>query len=51
MQMEGGFLQREIALALGISEKGVSAYVSRGRKRFRWSHRALEAENERESCT
>jgi len=44
MQVEGGFSQREIASALGISEKSVSAYVSRGRVQFRRAHRALEDE-------
>jgi RNA polymerase sigma-70 factor (ECF subfamily) len=49
MQIEGGFSQREIAKALGISEKSVSAYVSRGREQFRRAHRALEAEMNQDS--
>jgi DNA-directed RNA polymerase specialized sigma24 family protein len=44
MQVEGSFSQREIAAALDISEKSVSAYVSRGREQFRRAHRALENE-------
>jgi RNA polymerase sigma factor (sigma-70 family) len=44
LQLEGGFAQREIAAALRISEKSVSAYVSRGREQFRRAHRALEQE-------
>lgn len=35
LQLYAGFSQREIALALKISEKSVSAYVSRGREQFR----------------
>ncbi len=35
LQLVAGFSQREIADALGISEKSVSAYVSRGREQFR----------------
>jgi RNA polymerase sigma-70 factor (ECF subfamily) len=49
MQVEDGFSQREIATALGISEKSVSAYVSRGREQFRQTHRALEAEGHHDS--
>jgi DNA-directed RNA polymerase specialized sigma24 family protein len=48
MQVEGGFSQREIAAALGITEKSVSAYVSRGREQFRRAHRALEDETNRD---
>jgi RNA polymerase sigma-70 factor (ECF subfamily) len=44
MQVEGGFSQREIAAALGVGEKSVSAYVSRGREQFRRAYRALEIE-------
>jgi RNA polymerase sigma-70 factor (ECF subfamily) len=44
LQVEGGFTQREIAAALGIGEKSVSAYVSRGREQFRRAHRAHESE-------
>ncbi|HEX6123225.1 MAG TPA: RNA polymerase sigma factor [Ktedonobacterales bacterium] len=47
LQVEGGFSQREIAELLGISEKSVSAYVSRGRERFRQAYAALENESER----
>lgn len=35
LQLVAGFSQREIAESLGISEKSVSAYVSRGREQFR----------------
>jgi RNA polymerase sigma-70 factor (ECF subfamily) len=49
MQVEGGFSQREIAAALGIGEKSVSAYVSRGREQFRGAHRALEIEPNQDS--
>ncbi|MDQ2902083.1 MAG: RNA polymerase sigma factor [Ktedonobacteraceae bacterium] len=35
LQLVGGFSQREIAELLEISEKSVSAYVSRGREQFR----------------
>ena len=35
LQLVAGFSQREIAGSLGISEKSVSAYVSRGREQFR----------------
>jgi len=48
MQVEGGCSQREIAAALGITEKSVSAYVSRGREQFRRAHRALEDETNRD---
>jgi RNA polymerase sigma-70 factor (ECF subfamily) len=41
LQVEGGFSQREIAELLGISEKSVSAYVSRGREQFRRAHGRL----------
>jgi len=44
LQIEGGFSQREIAELLGISEKSVSAYVSRGREQFRQAHRRIEAD-------
>jgi RNA polymerase sigma-70 factor (ECF subfamily) len=49
MQVDGGFSQREIATALGINEKSVSAYVSRGREQFRQAHHALEAEEHHDS--
>lgn len=42
LQIEGGFAQREIAALLGISEKTVSAYVSRGREQFRQAYRLLD---------
>ncbi len=35
LQLYAGFSQREIAAVLNISEKSVSAYVSRGREQFR----------------
>lgn len=35
LQVVGGFSQREIAGIVGISQKTVSAYVSRGREQFR----------------
>ncbi len=39
LQVVGGFTQREIASMLAISEKSVSAYVSRGREQFRQLYR------------
>ena len=39
LQVVGGFTQREIASMLAISEKSVSAYVSRGREQFRRLYR------------
>lgn len=42
LQVEGGFTQREIAALLGISEKTVSVYVSRGREAFRQAYRSLD---------
>jgi RNA polymerase sigma-70 factor (ECF subfamily) len=48
LQVEGGYSQREIAAALGISEKSVSAYVSRGREQFRRAHQRLENEANQE---
>jgi RNA polymerase sigma-70 factor (ECF subfamily) len=47
LQVEAGFSQREIAGMLNISEKAVSAYVSRGREQFRRAYRQLEQEPER----
>ena len=44
LQLEGGFSQREIATLLGISEKAVSAYVSRAREQFRRAYHRLEQE-------
>lgn len=46
LQLEGGFMQREIAEMLGISEKSVGAYVSRGREQFRQAYRRLEREQD-----
>ena len=48
LQLEGGFAQREIAALLGIGEKAVSAYVSRGREQFRQAFERLERESERQ---
>lgn len=42
LQHVAGFSQREIATVLGISEKSVSAYVSRGREQFRLEYRRLK---------
>lgn len=42
LQHVGGFSQREIAAILGISEKSVSAYVSRGREQFRLIYQQLK---------
>ncbi|HEV2582704.1 MAG TPA: RNA polymerase sigma factor [Ktedonobacteraceae bacterium] len=42
LQLVAGFSQREVAQTLGISEKSVSAYVSRGRERFRREYRRLK---------
>jgi RNA polymerase sigma factor (sigma-70 family) len=39
LQLYAGFSQREIATVLNISEKSVSAYVSRGREQFRRLYR------------
>jgi RNA polymerase sigma-70 factor (ECF subfamily) len=47
LQVEGGFTQREIAALLEISEKAVSAYVSRAREQFRRAYRELEDESDR----
>jgi RNA polymerase sigma-70 factor (ECF subfamily) len=46
LQVEAGFSQREIAGMLDISEKAVSAYVSRGREQFRREYRRMERESE-----
>jgi RNA polymerase sigma-70 factor (ECF subfamily) len=46
LQVEAGFSQREIAGMLDISEKAVSAYVSRGREQFRRVYRQLECDSE-----
>ncbi len=42
LQHVGGFSQREIANILGISEKSVSACVSRGREQFRHEYQRLK---------
>jgi RNA polymerase sigma-70 factor (ECF subfamily) len=44
LQLVGGFSQREIAELLHISEKSVSAYVSRGREQFRREYRRRKGE-------
>ena len=41
LQVVVGFSQREIAEIMGISEKCVSAYVSRGREQFRTAYQRL----------
>ena len=45
LQLVAGFSQREIAEALGISEKSVGAYVSRGREQFRQAYRQMKEES------
>lgn len=42
LQLVAGFSQREVAETLGISEKSVSAYVSRGREQFRREYYRLK---------
>jgi RNA polymerase sigma-70 factor, ECF subfamily len=42
LQLVGGFSQREIAELLSISEKSVSAYVSRGKEQFRRAYERLD---------
>lgn len=42
LQHVAGFPQREIAAILGISEKSVSAYVSRGCEQFRQVYRQMK---------
>jgi RNA polymerase sigma-70 factor (ECF subfamily) len=49
LQLVSGFSQREVALLLGISEKSVSAYVSRGREQFRRAYRRLQEQEEAEA--
>ncbi len=44
LQHIAGFSQREIASILHISEKSVSAYVSRGREQFRCTYRQWKEE-------
>ena len=44
LQLSAGFSQREIADVLKISEKSVSAYVSRGREQFRQLYRQAKGE-------
>ncbi len=46
LQLEGGFSQREIADLLSISEKSVSAYISRGRQHFRQAYLRLVSESD-----
>ncbi len=41
LQVVAGFSQREIAEIMGISQKCVSAYVSRGREQFRLAYQRL----------
>lgn len=45
LQHVAGFSQREIATILSISEKSVSAYVSRGREQFRLTYFQLKGES------
>ncbi|HLL78108.1 MAG TPA: RNA polymerase sigma factor [Ktedonobacteraceae bacterium] len=42
LQLVAGFSQREVAETLGISEKSVSANVSRGREQFRREYHRLK---------
>ncbi len=44
LQLEAGFSQREIARMLGLNEKSVSVYISRGRQQFRQAYHRLEHE-------
>jgi RNA polymerase sigma-70 factor (ECF subfamily) len=46
LQIDEGYSQREVARLLGISEKSVSAYTSRGRQQFRQAYQRLERESE-----
>jgi RNA polymerase sigma-70 factor (ECF subfamily) len=46
LQDQAGFSQREIAQILRISEKTVSAYVSRGRQQFLQFYQRLECEED-----
>lgn len=46
LQVVAGFSQREVAQLLGISEKSVGAYVSRGREQFRKAYRQLKGESQ-----
>ncbi len=46
LQIDEGYSQREVAQLLGISEKSVSAYISRGRQQFRQAYQRLEHESE-----
>ncbi|HLH63086.1 MAG TPA: sigma factor-like helix-turn-helix DNA-binding protein [Ktedonobacteraceae bacterium] len=45
LQLYAGFSQREIAAALNISEKSVSAYVSRAREQFRRLYRQTQGDS------
>ncbi|HLW03523.1 MAG TPA: RNA polymerase sigma factor [Ktedonobacterales bacterium] len=44
LQLDVGFSQREIARLLGLNEKSVSVYISRGRQQFRQAYERLEHE-------
>jgi RNA polymerase sigma-70 factor (ECF subfamily) len=44
LQLEAGFSQREVAQLLGLNEKSVSVYISRGRQQFRQAYHRLEQE-------
>jgi RNA polymerase sigma-70 factor, ECF subfamily len=46
LQIVGGFSQRDIALMLGISEKGVSSNVCRAREQFRQIYASLKGDTE-----
>src|SRR6266568_4511321 len=53
LQDQWGFSQREIACLLSISEKSVSAYISRGREQLRrlYTHLAAESQETKEGET
>jgi len=46
LQLDVGFSQREIARLLGLNEKSVSVYISRGRQQFRQAYQRLEHESD-----